>query len=357
VEVFGFLDSCNGLDGAGLVEAWADYNCLGAVSHAGQPTLRLELPEGEHVLHARCAAPPASGRFVWSIREATPPRSDPSKAAPSNTAVLTIGAYPEPELFELTRLPSFSASRQGVFWRVLGVGLPYGPFATKIQAMRRWVRALPGRLRYVLYADANDTLFQSPLADICEGFNRTASSVLISAENCCWPVRTAEWAERFPKHPFNRRWPCSGVWMGERAAVERTLDTLVDLHDRIAASDPSLRAFLPYREYIETSDQFLWQVAMLSGAAPVTADYNCTVCFNVACSGTEIEGNKFFDFATATVRDTGTRPGILHFSSASKRGRHHEHWARALGMWDGVPSPVAPRTCRTELPLIPNQGN
>jgi hypothetical protein len=355
VAVFGFLDVGDHLDRASPVEAWADYNCLGAVSQAGQHTLRLELLEGEHVLHAHCAMPQGTRRFVWSVSAVGPAAGDAARAAPSNTAVLTIGSYPEAELFEVTRLPSLTASRQGISRRVLGVSLPYGSFATKVQAMRGWVRSLPRRFRYVLYADANDTLFQSPLAAICDGFNRAGKPVLISAENCCWPVRTAEWAERFPPHPWDRRWPCAGVWMGERDAVERTLDTLIDLRGRIAASDPSLRAFLPYGNHI-TDDQFLWQVAMLSGGAPVTPDYSCDICFNVACSGTEIQGNKFFDFASGTVRDTGTRPGILHFSSAAKRGRHHEHWARALGMWDGTPSPVAPQTCRTDLPVTPNQG-
>jgi hypothetical protein len=317
------------------VEAWADYNCLGAVSHPDQHTLRLELPEGEHVLHARCANVAGSGQFVWSLSEARLPAADASRAAPSNTAVLTIGAYPEAELFEVTRLPSLSASRQGIPRRVLGVGLPFGFFSTKVQALRGWVRDLPRRFRFVLYTDANDTLFQSPLADICDGFNRAGKPVLISAENCCWPVRSAEWAERFPGHPWNRRWPCAGVWMGERDAVERTLDAMVELHDRIAASDPSVREFLPYRQW-QRDDQFLWQATMLSGAAPVTPDYGCEICFNVACSGTEIQGNKFFDFGSGTVRDTGTRPGILHFSSAAKRGRHHEHWARALGLSEGV---------------------
>ena len=325
VELFGFLNASARFDPHNPVEFWVDWNFVGETCRPGAVSSTVRLGRGSHVLAVVCRSRDTR-HTLWAMRPAPGP-------APERRLTVVIAAAYAPE-----RVPAEigilarSAHKQGIHLDVCFVGEGYGSHTEmKIRRLRRSIAALPGDL--VLYTDARDCFFLADAAGIERQFATLGAPVVASSEAQAWPISERSWADRFPRRPGGCNWINAGQWMGERAAILSALETLEELDDR--AHRPPERGELADLALCRSrlgDDQLLWQVADVNRLFPLALDHEGRVFRNVYTLDMQLVDNRDFAFddGALSVRVSGQRPCVLHFSGWGAAYAMHQ-WGARLG--------------------------
>jgi len=178
----------------------------------------------------------------------------------------------------------------------------------KICRLSEHIRALPREAEFVLYVDSRDCLFLRPLSAICEDFNRFNWPIVISTEKHCAPHIDPGWCERFKKYPSGSNWINTGLFMGERGALEDAFDRLKEMselvrNDKVSSSVP----------FLHKDDQHLWQACYLEDSMPIRLDHES----RLFCTATWVPFGDY-DFTKSTsdtpvVLKNGSAPSVIHF--------------------------------------------
>jgi hypothetical protein len=314
MQARGFINASGSINHRNPIDFYIDHNIVGSASGPCKYTDWAYIAPGEHRFEAHCTTPAGGRHSVWHLTEATERRIE-------STAVVTLAMYPSATIKDKLKLLQLSCRQHNVWLHVIGADETFrGWYGSKVLRIGRAIRELPEEIKYILYLDGRDSIVTAPLDQVVNGFIACQRGVVVSAESCCWPCRDEEWIGTFENKPARRNFPCAGVWMGERQSIARAFSVMERIREKLTmleTPDVEVAPLWPYRKY-RNDDQFLWQSLYKYKLADVGVDSDCRFSFNVACAGAQIE-NSQFDFATRTVRTSGTRPGVFHFSSVKRR--------------------------------------
>ena len=294
-EIVGLLNCSAYFDPDISAEFWADHNFIGETRRAGDETKSIRLPAGEHVLHVRASR--EGGRHtVWLVRQIAASAACPG-CFPENTAVVTIGCYPQDRLSSALNIFGRSAARHGVWIQPLGAGESYGShYQAKIVRLRAWLASVEAD--YVLYIDGRDALFCGDLPAICRAYRESDTPILIGCERECWQIRDPEWFNCYPEAIGGRRWINAGCFMGPRETLINALGELAKLREELGGSvaPRTGRGYADVwrqRHAFGECDQFLWQAAHLTGLLPLKIDDRCRLVANITLEGVQLAANPF----------------------------------------------------------------
>lgn len=241
-------------------------------------------------------------------------------ATPDNTAVITVLAYGDETNMPITaKFMQASCARLGIPLNIFlrGEVVPktehFDCFNLKVTRLMPHIETLPYHFKYILFADARDTLFIRPLSAICDDYNRIGWPILIQSERHCGPHRDPAWAARFKRHNSGFDFVNSGLWMAERDTLTAAFEKLKELYElvgqgRIESSHPP---------HLNNHDQHMWQVAHAEEAFPLRLDFKQEVFCTMQQTDFEAFDYGKSEEATPIVLKNGSTPSILHFPSDS----------------------------------------
>jgi hypothetical protein len=177
---------------------------------------------------------------------------------------------------------------------VLGMGSPYCNNVDKIRYLNGFFEQYVTDYTHILFCDAYDVVFASDLSRITETFLSFKSAIVFSTERRCWPDPNRVYPECATPYRFLN----SGLWMGEIKAAKEMIN-------RILLNGVPLE---------NLSDQQLYTEMFLSGNAPITLDYKCSLFQSLYGSVDDLEINQS---GRIKNRITGESPLVFHGNGSS----------------------------------------
>lgn len=235
-------------------------------------------------------------------------------AAPHNTAVCTVACYPADVVDAKLALLRQSAEFYGVDLTVFGIGESHvSHFSAKVMRLRKWIDGLPESVKFLMFVDARDVLFNGGMIEICEAVNSSPDTVLVSTESACSP--DARFAHGFTPSINQRTYLNTGVYSGSRESVVAMLDAWIERH--------AMNAGDPWRD----NDQHLGHVAFADGH-PMKLDTDGRLSASIYGLDTAPPPNQQFDIVKGrlTWRDNSVSPCVVHFNGMDV-SRLPEWWA------------------------------
>ena len=259
-----------------------------------------------------------------------PPQN--ASACPGGAVALTYASHPGRDDRFCRALES--AVRTGVPLRVLGWGVPWEGLSQKLQGALDAVAVLPPACG-VLFTDAFDVLFASPLAALFRDFSalKGAPPLVFAGECGCWPQVTKDAAlglakgtlcnTVYPPSPTPYRYLNSGLWMGTAGAAAALLELVVRAANGqfgMATNDQEVVSDL----YIEQGKA---NGTAPPGAPPIALDHAAALfqCMHSTDTAPLPTCTPHKDIVPAggawKNARTGSRPAVFHFNGGGKA--HH----------------------------------
>lgn len=133
---------------------------------------------------------------------------------------------------------------------LLGMGMPFRGWGAKLNLLYQYLKDIQ-QPKYIIWADAFDSIFQRAPIKLLETFLKEFSTPLVfSGDSICWPDQSM--ASQFPQTVSPFRWLNAGQWVGETSAVIEMLTELgCPLRDD-SINDQSLiqQYFLAHRDRV-----------------------------------------------------------------------------------------------------------
>lgn len=300
------------------VRAWINDHCIGVLRRGWDATDYIHVPPGEYRLRLEHTGDNHVAHTVWCMRKSDRPQH--------RVALITVGAYRDDYVRRLRYLFA-SAAKQGMLLHVSDAHASFtNLYEYKIARLKRFIVNLPQCYTHIAFVDAEDCFIQSAESDLVEAL----STLTISAEDCSWPVQTADWQERFPSG--THRYPNSGCFGGPRDAVVAALTSLSDLYDELRRGDGPRWADRKDNAWTNPEmDQFLWQIAMIQKRFDIVLDTEWRLCACVTCTHKTPTDNDHFNVnGGRLVLADGTSPPFVHVPGPGKP--YLGSWASVFGL-------------------------
>lgn len=186
-----------------------------------------------------------------------------------------------------------------------------------------------GRIKekYIVFVDAFDVIFTSPLEEIMEKFKSFNTSIVIGAEKNCFPANFKKEYDKLPS-TSSFKYLNSGVIIGETNAIMEVLEAMDAEH-------------LP-RDYFNQqtghnyhfNDQAYYMDLFLRQPVPMKLDYECLIAHNMQ----DVNEEQII-FVTPTYgknriknAETFSNPSVIHWNGNSKSGWSREPILKHLNL-------------------------
>lgn len=291
------------------VRAWIDWHHIGTLTEPCDQTPWIDLPPGTYQLRLETTGPADAAHTLWLLAPS-------NKPATGRLALCTVGCYPVQELHQKLAPLYRTAANREMLVQVDQAGLPFwNLFTCKIEKFCEFLEKLPEVYSHVLFVDACDCLIAGNETDILQ---KLRDGVVISTEDCSWPVTSEDWKEHFTVGPH--RFPNTGVIGGPREAVIAAYRKIIDLHYQLKDGRGPKWAFRSDNAWTNPwMDQFLWQVAIRMRLVDVRLDHNWDLCACLTCTCPQPIPNGHFCLVQGGIElTTGQRPPVIHLPGPGK---------------------------------------
>jgi hypothetical protein len=345
--------------------AWIGWHHIGDLAYSSATTPAIHVPPGEYRLRFETPTMPGS-HTLWLI--------GPSDKPPTGrVALVTCGFYPHDELADKLRRLFRSAALRGMLVHVVGVGEHYRNHTWgKAIRMREELACLPAAYDWVVYTDGCDSFMVGDENDIMAQLaSIPRGTIVMSAEDACWPVRDELWAKAFTEphglpaklegpHLVDGRpihvYPCAGQFAGRKEDVLEALATIERMADEIRRGEIPICVG---RENRPANDQYVWQVAMMTGRLNVQLDIHWRLFAQVSTVHRWPTRNRYYRIlpergGLSFIACYNNRPALVHNSGPGKRWLH---------MFDGLiesprvsPDPIRHFATRRDMLALVQPG-
>lgn len=334
-QVQGFISGSSPGDCFNPVLFTIDHNSLGLAWQTFDASEAVVLAPGVHRLRCLSRNGYEGLHSVWGFRRVS---SVPARAL----EIFTVGRYPldkvDWKLMNFTR----SVTRFGRLAHVLGAGKPMESWPEcKVADTLKAIRGLPDSVTHILFSDGEDAAILGDETALIERFRGLGTEFLISAESNCWPVRDdPEWEDCFPPVQGNKRFINSGGWMATREGAETVLAEVMRTYYEVRGSrlPAAMEKWGKYSRYVERSDQWNFQMALLAGRVRFHVDHGFELFSSMGTECRLLENNPEIDLVDGKLHSIfgNTYPLLLHFNSHSPG---LNRWLAMLGVLRGPARP------------------
>lgn len=209
---------------------------------------------------------------------------------------------------ERTRRLQASCNKYGYKLVTFGQGLKYRSWRqAKVDQLILELDSIDSEI--VCYTDGWDSWMLRP--GLIRVFKGLKTPLLVSANRDLYP--SSDKYGTFPDSPTSFKYICAGGFIGYRKSLINALQRLTDLSD-------------------SENDQELWNIAWSKGILDMKVDHECKIFLNM----TNVDKDElYFDNKRLTLKETRTRPFIIHFSGPKGNSPNAENMSYFWGLTNG----------------------
>ena len=288
------------------IRAWINDHCIGLVSRGWEITPWIDLPPGRYTLRFEPMGEKHAAHTLWLLK-----KSD--SAFHNRLALITVGAYPH-DMPKRLRYLFASAAKHKLLVHVSEANQRFNNlFTSKIERLYHFIEALPSCYTHILFVDAEDCFIQADEGEILSCLD----SLIISTEDCSWPVPTDDWKEKFLNG--THRFPNSGCIGGPRAEFQEALGSLIQLHYELKEEKGPQWAHRKDNSWTNPwMDQYLWQIAIIDKRIKVHLDTEWKLCACLTCTHRLPTQNDHFEVDGQLIMKRGGKPPVVHLPGPGK---------------------------------------